>query len=567
MREGDPRRRPGDGSLILVFLLLILAAALVFRLWGIGWGLYDSTVSRRPHPDEWVVYWVFHWFGQYNDLSPCPRAGSRCFFDWGALFLYIAYGVHALLQPFLDLIPRSVIGPAADKQFVQAALAGRATSVLLSVGTVYLTFRLGRAVSGKYVGLVAAAFVAFSGLLIQLAHFATPDSTTIFFLTAALWAAVEHVRSPSLSSLLRAGALAGLASGSEYNMALLVVPLIAAWLLAESRRLGWLAWSLAAMCGAWILVNPFALIQWNAFLEAGLHSLRTRTVDSRIQYGDRWDKFGPAWLYVVRYPLGYGVGFAETVWMVVGVVWALVRRTRKDLVLLSWVIPYFVLVTLSPAKFMRYSAPLIPGLSVLAAELLVFLFIMPYRWPRIVAAVASVLALLYTTSYDAAYAQLFSQQDARAQAAHWIAAHVRPGTRIAFQEIPDGLLNLPYFVAGHHYEPCFSRFVTARLAGPAQFVLSDSYEKEAHPDVTSRQVDGFLASLPRQPGYREVMQVGRVPTLGPLTFPIASSPHDWRYPAHTITIYAHVTRGKAVSDYCFPTLQRALQALYVPPPA
>ncbi len=566
MREGGSDRRSVDGSLILLLLLLILAAALAFRLWGIGWGLYDSTVSRRPHPDEWVVYWVFHWFGQYGSLSPCPRSGSQCFFDWGALFLYLAYGMHALLQPFLDLIPRSLMGPGADRQFVEAALSGRLTSVVLSVATVYMTFRLGLAVSGKYVGLVSAAFVAISGLLIQLAHFATPDSTTIFFLTAALWAAVEHVRTPRLSRLVLAGVLAGLAAGSEYNMALLVVPLAAAWLLAETRRLGWLAWSVAALGAAWLAVNPFALLQWNAFFEAGLHSLRTRTVDSRLQYGDRWNSYGPTWLYVVRYPLGYGVGFAETIWMVAGVAWALLRRTRRDLVLLSWILPYFVLVTLSPAKFMRYSAPLIPALSVLAAELLVVLFIVPYRWPRFVAVAASLLALLYTTGYDAAYAQLFAQTDARAQAASWISAHAQPGSHIGFQEIPDGLLNLPYFVIGRRYEPCFSRFVSARLVGPAQYVLVDAYEKEAHPDVATGQVDTFLTSLSREPGYRQVAQIRHVPALGPLTFPITASPHDWRYPAHSITIYAHVAPGRNIAGYCFPTMQRALQVLYVPPP-
>jgi hypothetical protein len=513
-----------------------------------------------------VVYWVFHWFGQYGNLSTCPRPGGQCFFDWGALFLYLSYGMHALLQPFLDLLPRSLIGPGADKQFVQAAISGRLTSVVLSVATVYATFRLGRAVAGRYVGLVSAAFVAVSGLLIQLAHFATPDSTTLLFLTATLWAAIEHVRSPSLGSLLRTGVLAGLAAGSEYNMALLIIPLVAAWLLAETRRVGWLAWSLTGLGCAWIAVNPFAVIQWNAFFEAGLHSLRTRTVDSRIQYGDRWDSYGPAWLYVIRYPLGYGVGFAETVWMAAGVVWGAVRHSRRDLVLLSWVVPYFVLVTLSPAKFMRYSAPLIPALSVLAAELVVVLFIVPSRWPRVFAGAASLLALLYTTGYDAAYAQLFAQTDTRAQAAGWISAHAPPGSRIAFQEIPDGLLNLPYFVSEHRYQPCFSRFSAARLAGPARYVLVDSYEKEAHPDVTTRQVSSYLRSLARQPGYREAVRIQHVPALGPITFPITASPHDWRYPAHTIAIYAHTSNGKAIGSYCFPTLRRALQVLYVPPP-
>lgn len=567
MLEGGLGRRGRDGPLIAVILVAILLSALVFRAWGAGWGLYDATVSRRPHPDEWVVYWVFHWFGRYGSLSPCPRSGTRCFFDWGALYLYLAYAVHAVLQPFLDLLPRSLIGPDADRQFVQSVVSGRATSILLSVGTVYVTFRLGRAVSHRYVGLVAACFVAVSGLLIQLAHFATPDSTTIFFSTAALWAAVEHLRAPGLARLLPAGILVGLAAGSEYNMVLLVLPLVAAWFLADRRRIDWLACSLLALAGAWVAVNPFAVMQWRAFLDAGIHSLRTRTVDSGLQYGDRWSSYGPTWLYVIRYPLGYGVGFAETACIVAGVGWALLRRSRRDLVLLSWVFPYFVLVTLSPAKFMRYSAPLIPALSVLAAELIVFLLVVPRRRVRLVAAVAAVLALLYTAGYDAAYAQLFAQTDARAEAAGWIAEHAQPGSRIGFQEIPDGLLNLPYFVVRNRYQPCFSQFAVDRLAGPAQYVLVDTYEREAHPEVSSSQVDTFLTALQTTPGYRQDAVIRHVPSIGPFTFPITGSPHDWRYPAHAITIYQHLSTGTSGVNDCFPTLQSALQVLYVPPPA
>jgi hypothetical protein len=260
------------------------------------------------------------------------------------------------------------------------------------------------------------------------------------------------------------------------------------------------------------------------------------------------------------------MGFAGAAWLVAGAVWGALHRTRFNLVLLAWIVPYFLLVTLSPAKFMRYSAPLIPALAVLAAEVAVYLVLSQVRWPRYAALAASLLALVYTTGYDAAYAQLFSQTDSRAQAAQWVHSHVQPRTRIAFQEIPDGLLNLPYFVVRQRYEPCFSRFSVRRLDGPARYLLVDSYEMEAHPDATTGQVHSFLASLQRRAAYRQIDRIAHVPRLGPFSFSISSSPHDWRYPAHAITIYAHTTHGTNVGDYCFDTLPEALKVLYVPPP-
>jgi hypothetical protein len=50
------------------------------------------------------------------------------------------------------------------------------------------------------------------------------------------------------------------------------------------------------------------------------------------------------------------------------------------------------------------------------------------------------------------------------------------------------------------------------------------------------------------------------------SFSIAGSPHDWRYPAHSITVYRHLTKGVPGTGQCYPTLAAAQQALYVPSP-
>src|SRR5438270_13358436 len=133
------RRRP------LLFLSAILLLGLGLRLWGIAWGLHNANVSRRPHPDEWVGYWVFRWFDAHQDLNPCPGPNGsphqQCFYDWGGPYLYLAYAVKAVVTPILTLLPHGSFGTHADPVFVRAALSGRVASVLTSTTTIAAVYR------------------------------------------------------------------------------------------------------------------------------------------------------------------------------------------------------------------------------------------------------------------------------------------------------------------------------------------------------------------------------------------------------------------------------------------
>jgi dolichyl-phosphate-mannose-protein mannosyltransferase len=554
----------------LLLFCLVLAVGLVLRVWGLTWGLHNADVSRRPHPDEWVVYWVFHWFDRNHNPNVCPQPGAlphrQCFYDWGGLYLYLAYAVKLIVAPVIAILPGKPFGPHADPDFIRAVLAGRVMSVLASTATIGVVYRAGIVMRGKDLGLLAAAVMAISGLLAQLAHFATPDSTTILVMSLALLGALYCAASPTRLRFALTGAAAGLAAGSEYHMALLAIPIVGAWLLTRQRDSRLLLVAVGAAVAAWALADPYAILQPGAFLDAGLHSLRVRTVDSGTQYQGRWAQYGPALLYVVRYPLGYGVGFLLTAWLVLGAAWGLLRRDRSTLVLLLWIVPYFVLVTVSPAKFMRYSAPLLPPLALLGARF--FLDLAPLARPRLrpgLGAIAAATAV-YTLVYDGAYASLFSAPDARQVAAAWLKTHATPHAPVGFEEIPDGLLNLPYFVTDAGFLPCFSTFQAAHLQGPARYYVVDDYALEEHPDVASVAVDRFRSSLEHSTQYRRVFHVEYVPSWLGVAFPITGSPHDWRYPAHSITVYQHLRKGIPGLGQCYPSLGAAQEALYVPPP-
>jgi hypothetical protein len=468
-----------------------------------------------------------------------------------------------VIAPFIALVQVGVFGPHADAQFVYTILAVRIISALASTATIYVAYRFGALAFGRAAGLIGALVVAVSGLLIQIAHFATPDSTTILVLSLTLLAIYRVVLEPTRARMVVAGALIGTAAGTEYHMALLAAPLLAAWWLSGRR-----GWNTLAVAGAvavltFVLLNIYLIVDFQGFAAAIGHTLRIRTVDSGLEYADRWAPYGPSWLYVVRFPLGYGVGFALAGWMLLGVVWSLIRRTRADLILLAWIVPYFLLVTLEPAKFMRYSAPLLVPLALLAGRFAAEAFRACPRPGRAALAVLAALTVAFTTSYDAAYAGLFSTPEPRSAAIAWVNTHARAGQTVAFEEIPDGLLTMPWFLR-RDLPACFLQQQPARLAS-ADFVLLDSYTREELTARENAQNERLAAALATSPDFRRVAVIDDQPTFLGLDFPIAGSPHDWRYPAHQITIYHRVAGTTASSRYCFTDLHKAAKALYLPP--
>lgn len=549
----------------LLALYVIVLVGLGFRLWGITWGLYDADVSRRPHPDEWAIYWLFQWFDHTGTLNPCPSAGTQCFFDWGSVFSYMGYFAHLIMSPLMSFVPASVFGPRADPGFVDTILEVRIVSALFSAATVIVVYRLGSESYGQTVGLLAAVFVSLSTLPIQLAHFATPDASTGFLMSMSLLLILRAMKAPSGGRFAWAGVLVGLTTGSEYHMGLLAMPLAAAWILSERREARWIVGAYGCAAVAFLVTNPYALIEFPSFWSAVVHTIETHTVDGAAEYQNRWAAYGPSWLYVVRFALGYGVGFAFAAWLTLGGFWALIRRRKADLLLLSWIIPYFVLVSFTSAKFMRYSAPLIPPLAVLAGSFTRDLLGGRRTWMvRVPAVAAAVVAIGYSGAYDAAYASLFSAPDTRLVATQWLSQHAAAGSEVEFEQLPDGLLNLPNVVTASGYRPCFAQFQVNRLAGPMSYLMTDSFGVEEHPSASTAQVRSFGLSLTSGPSYRLAEQVAYTPSVLGMRFPIAASPHDWRYPDHQITVYRHLSAASSGAPYCYRDLVTAQATLYVP---
>jgi 4-amino-4-deoxy-L-arabinose transferase-like glycosyltransferase len=278
--------------------------------------------------------------------------------------------------------------------------AARAVAVAIGLLGVAAAWWLGRSAYGNAAGLVGAAAVAVATSHVAYSRMAVTDVLLTLGVTVALTLAVG-------GKIELAGIAAGLAASAKYPGALLVVPLLVA---------GWGQWRrLAVAAGlsfaAFALTSPFVLLHasdaWadisrvQRLARAGWLGFEDDPV-TPLAFLDRlWDALGPFLVLALA-----------------GIVLAVLRRRRADLVLASFAVTYWLYLLPLEAHFDRYVLPLIPVLAVLAGSM------------RAAVPVALVL-LAVPLAWSIGDAAELTGTDARVRADGWIAANVPREDRIA----------------------------------------------------------------------------------------------------------------------------------------
>jgi 4-amino-4-deoxy-L-arabinose transferase-like glycosyltransferase len=306
----------------LPFLAAILALAAALRLVGIGYGL---PFGNLLDPDEQNIVpraWeIVHGGG----LDPH-------WFDYPSLLLY-------------------VLAPFQAWQDEPSYLTARLVIAAFGVGGAAAAWWLGRAAYGRTAGLVAAVVVSVETIGVAYSHTAVTDVPMTALITVALALAVT-------GRLEWAGVAAGLAASAKYPAVFLLVPLLVA---------GWGLWRrLAISIGlailAFLATSPFVVV----------HPRQAWSDASRVQRlaRDGWLGFEhDSWaLFSFTGKLWSGLGPVLVI-AVVGLVLALRRHTRTDLILAAFVLVYLADLLTIRAHFDRYVLPLVPPLAVLAGRL------------------------------------------------------------------------------------------------------------------------------------------------------------------------------------------------------
>ncbi len=376
----------------------------------------------------------------YAQPNPPPNPRPRQF-AYGSLPLFVT-----------DLVAWIWGGITQENwnDFWRVFRVGRALTAFADLVTILLAFGLARRAWGTTVGLLTAAFVTVATMHIQLAHFFVMDTWTATFVTATLWAALVATHRGTRNAFLLAGFLAGCAVATKATVVIIGLPLaVAAWFAALQgagsqrpqavwpRFLRSLLWTAVAAGIAFLIFEPYAILNPTVYIRdiAEQSGIISGKID--VPYTRQYIGTLPL-IYQAKNLLGWEYGPLLGIVALAGfalIIWRAIRqRSAVEVVLLSWVVPYLLLLALNEAKFLRYLLAISPVLCAFAAKLLVDLGAFAHRmatqlrprarWTTIAATALASIVLISSFLTALAFSAIYSRPHTQLAASAWIYANI-----------------------------------------------------------------------------------------------------------------------------------------------
>lgn len=374
-------------SLLNLALFFILISGFLIRINGIGFGL-----PQIFHPDEPSL--VNRAFKMVSSGDLNPR-----FFNYPTFLIYIDFFFFNIESMFLN-------EPSQSLHYLTA----RFFVACLGTATIYITFLISKKLYNKKVGVISSFFLAFMPLAVQDSHYATVDVPVTFFIALAFYSILYVAEYGKMKYYLISGFLIGLAASIKYNGGLLVIPLLAAVLIenykqsgknhmpkSETENFSWkeemflndinkLFYAGIMSLSGFLLTSPYIILDFNSFLR----DLTFEMNHMKIGHGVSFLDTSPAFVYHITNSLKKGMTVPLEAISILGVTYIILKIifsiksinqsnhgsfsedvSKKELfsgiMLMSWILPYYLIIGSWEVKFVRYVIPILPLLSICAA--------------------------------------------------------------------------------------------------------------------------------------------------------------------------------------------------------
>lgn len=260
-----------------------------------------------------------------------------------------------------------------------ARLAFLLPSLLAALGTLLLTYDLGRRLWNARVGMMAALLLAFTVQFTLQARMAQIDALLCFWTTLAMYGFLRHlVRGPDLRAFYLGcfAIAAGVLTKGVGFLPLVVLPIAALWCRRHPGSLSGIAPRHAL--GAAALVIAVLLAWAGPMLWASLHDpalaayrddLLLRQTATR--YANAWGHREPFWYYLVQViPPFWLPGSLLLPWLIPAWRRRIGRGDARYVLLLGYVLVVIIFFSLSSGKRGLYVLPATPALALACAPLL-----------------------------------------------------------------------------------------------------------------------------------------------------------------------------------------------------
>jgi hypothetical protein len=448
----------------LLFLILLLGISL--RFYGLSWGLpylfhYDEQFG--------VVFTSLRL--EYNILK--NFSFNPHFSSYGAFPLYLFLCVKNISLWISDELFHTAysLKPLTAKsawmyvvtleEFYQTfSLIARYISACFGTMIIYLSYCIGKDLYTKKVGILSALFVALCVVLIQASHYGTVDNVLVFFILTTFVFSIKTFQTGRLKYYVLTGVSFGLALSTKLTSGLLFVPILTAHLLrvrrenevstaraSSFRRLfnKEIIVTFLVALGTYSVINPYAILDYKSYFDISNQQGSAlgiffmfyadkiyEWIDYRASYHNT-----PMYWFHIKNLLLFGMGPLLGIVSLLGVLWACIKFTREDKLVLSWSILFFIIVGPWQFKPLRYLLPIIPFIIILGARWLIdIVFMVKNKIAANGIRGFIVIVVSFSLFYSIAFVNIFSEPDSRVQASDWIYQNVKPNATIVVEDKP-----------------------------------------------------------------------------------------------------------------------------------
>ena len=419
--KAKPEKKKSNLGTYILFVVVVLIA-LFLRTKSADW-----TNDRQFHPDErWIVS---------NAVPSLSYPGKPIGLQYGSLPLYIL----AARKDMINFFHSKGLIKDMNKALIGGA---RKLSGLVDTGTLIFIFFTALILFGPKIALLSSVLLAFTVLHIHAGHFFTVDTFVTFFVAGTIYFSARIYKKGTLVNYILAAVFYGAALASKTAAMPVGLVIFTAHLLyffslkaktraeSERKKEAWInmTWAVLITAVAFFVFMPYAILDFNKFTgDQNYQKNILVTGEGDVPYNRQYRNTTP-YLYqinnLVKYTMGIPYGTAALIALLFYVFMFfknLIKhgqiKDKDTLLILAWVVPFFLIIGMSFAKFNRYLIPMTPFLAILTAKFLYDLYEKTkFKKSALVIRYVVVAGAVF---YGLAFMNIYNQKHTWVQASEW----------------------------------------------------------------------------------------------------------------------------------------------------
>lgn len=434
---------------IRICLFGILLLSLIIRLIGIKWGLPNEEHFYPYYPDEYTVIMLlqrmepeklnfYPEYYPYGRIYPDPV--SHFYFIGATYFLCSKLGIVTLTKDKKFYLSNV-------QEYAKLYLVGRWLSVIIGLLTIVVVYFIGKKIYSEATGLLSALFLGIAPLSVVYSKIMNVAVPVTFWLVLAMLCTIKLVKTGNMKWYILTGIAAGLAIGTKYTAFPFLLVIGVAHTLSEKRIVlnKKIALSYLTAVLSFAIVNPYFVLFFSEFIQGFLGRFISVALLQESKHG---------YLHPLLSLLPCALGLPLFLLSLSGIFLAIIRKTKHDLILLTWILSYYLINAHAGTNIIRYQNEQLPFLVLLASSFVFhdfkffkkagFTHCKTYFRIAIIAFVVG--ATLIRTEVCLS---ILTGTDPRTEASRWIIANIDGGTKIGIPQKPlewsPPVINMQYY--------------------------------------------------------------------------------------------------------------------------